>query len=98
MLDAASTIDVSPGQFQWPPEGLTRAPHRLFTDRDVYQLEQKRIFRGRSWSFLGLDVEVPDLGDCKATSVKHPSSSHATRKETSMLWSAVPRPSTTPYT
>jgi hypothetical protein len=69
MLSAASTIDVSPGQFQWPPEGLTRAPYRLFTDRDVYQLEQKRIFRGRSWSFLGLDVEVPDLGDCKATSV-----------------------------
>jgi anthranilate 1,2-dioxygenase large subunit len=69
MLSAASTIDVSPGQFQWQPEGATRAPYRLFTDRDIYQLEQRRIFRGRSWNFLGLDVEIPNVGDCKTTSV-----------------------------
>jgi anthranilate 1,2-dioxygenase large subunit len=70
MLSAASTtIDVSPGQFQWPPVGVTRAPYRLFADRDIYQLEQKRTFRGRSWNFLALDVEIPDVGDCKTTSV-----------------------------
>jgi hypothetical protein len=59
MLSAASTIDVSPGQFKWPPEGVTRAPYRLFTDRDIYQLEQQQIFRGRSWNFLDLDFEIP---------------------------------------
>jgi hypothetical protein len=48
MLNAASTIDVSPNQFQWPPEGVTRALYRPFTGRDIYQLEQQRIFRGRS--------------------------------------------------
>jgi anthranilate 1,2-dioxygenase large subunit len=69
MLSAASAIDVSPSQFQWPPEGVTRDPYRLFTDRDIYQLEQQRIFRGRSWNFLGLDVEIPNVGDCKTTSV-----------------------------
>jgi hypothetical protein len=69
MLSAASTIDVSPSQFRWPPEGVIRAPYRLFTDRDIYQLEQQRIFRGRSWNFLGLDVEIPNVGDCKTASV-----------------------------
>jgi anthranilate 1,2-dioxygenase large subunit len=49
--------------------GVTRAPYRLFTDRDIYQLEQQRIFRGRSCNFLGLDVEIPNVGDRKTTSV-----------------------------
>jgi anthranilate 1,2-dioxygenase large subunit len=49
--------------------GVTRAPYRLSTDRDIYQLEQQRIFRGRSWNFLDLDVEIPNVGDCNTTSI-----------------------------
>jgi anthranilate 1,2-dioxygenase large subunit len=66
---AAHSIDIGPEPFQWPPEGVTRAPYRLFTDRDIYQQEQQRIFRGRSWNFLGLEVEIPNGGDTKTTSV-----------------------------
>lgn len=69
MPAAAPSIDVHPEPFQWPPEGVTRAPYRLFTDPDIYEQEQQRIFRGRAWNFLGLEVEIPNAGDCKTTSV-----------------------------
>ena len=38
--------------FKWPAEGVARAPYRLFTDPEIYKLEQERIFRGRSWNYL----------------------------------------------
>ena len=37
--------------FQWPADGVVRAPYRLFSDLVIYQLEQERIFRGPVWSF-----------------------------------------------
>jgi phenylpropionate dioxygenase-like ring-hydroxylating dioxygenase large terminal subunit len=69
MPAAAPSIDVRPEPFQWPPEGVTRAPYRLFTDPEIYEQEQQRIFRGRAWNLLGLEVEIPNAGDCKTTSV-----------------------------
>lgn len=69
MPAAAPSIDVHPEPFQWPPEGVTRAPYRLFTDPEIYEQEQQRIFRGHAWNFLGLEVEIPNAGDCKTTSV-----------------------------
>lgn len=53
--------------FKWPAEGVARAPYRLFTDPEIYKLEQERIFRGRSWNYLCLDVEIPKAGDYRTT-------------------------------
>jgi phenylpropionate dioxygenase-like ring-hydroxylating dioxygenase large terminal subunit len=53
--------------FKWPTEGIARAPYRLFTDPEIYKLEQERIFRGRSWNYLCLDVEIPKAGDYRTT-------------------------------
>ena len=47
----------------WPPEGYARVPLNVFTDPDVYAWEQDLIFRGPTWSFLGLEVEIPRPGD-----------------------------------
>src|ERR1700680_1006202 len=44
---------------QWPAEGLTRVPYWVYSDRDVYAEEQERIFRGATWNFLCLEVELP---------------------------------------
>jgi anthranilate 1,2-dioxygenase large subunit/terephthalate 1,2-dioxygenase oxygenase component alpha subunit len=44
---------------QWPPEGLTRVPYWLYSDRDILAREQERIFQGATWSFLCLDAELP---------------------------------------
>jgi anthranilate 1,2-dioxygenase large subunit len=56
-------------QFQWPDEGVTRAPYRLFSDPEIYALEQDRIFHGAVWSFLCLEVEIPNPGDYRTTTV-----------------------------
>jgi len=47
----------------WPAEGYTRVPLNVFTDPELYAWEQDRIFRGPAWSFLGLEVEIPEPGD-----------------------------------
>lgn len=46
----------------WPKEGVARAPFIVFSDEDVYRLEQSAIFRGPTWNFLGLEAELPEPG------------------------------------
>lgn len=43
----------------WPVEGLTRVPYWAYQDEALFREEQRRIFRGRTWNFLCLDVELP---------------------------------------
>ncbi len=47
----------------------TRVPYRFFTDASLYEREQERIYRGAAWSYLGLEVELPNPGDFLATFV-----------------------------
>lgn len=54
---------------QWPQEGLTRIPVSIYTDPDVYAWEQDRIFRGPTWNFLCLEVEIPATGEWITTYV-----------------------------
>ena len=53
----------------WPAEGLTRVPYWVYQDNDIYRREQERIFRGATWHFVGLEVEMPNTGDFKTTFV-----------------------------
>jgi anthranilate 1,2-dioxygenase large subunit len=39
----------------------------VFTSQAIYEREQERIFRGPTWSFLGLEAEIPAPGDFKST-------------------------------
>jgi len=43
----------------WPTEGLTRIPYWIYSDRDLYDEEQAKIFRGDAWTFLCLEAELP---------------------------------------
>ena len=38
----------------WPSNGLSEVPFRLYTDPEQYRLEQERIFKGPTWSYLCL--------------------------------------------
>jgi anthranilate 1,2-dioxygenase large subunit len=51
----------------WPALDYSRVPYRLYHDPELYLQEQDRIFRGKTWSFLALDVEIPNPGDFRAT-------------------------------
>jgi len=53
----------------WPAEGITRVPYRIYTDRQVYEREQRAVFRGPTWSFLCLETEIPNAGDYVTTKV-----------------------------
>jgi phenylpropionate dioxygenase-like ring-hydroxylating dioxygenase large terminal subunit len=55
--------------FVWPHEDTSRVPYRVYTDPELYALEQSRLFRGPTWNFLCLEVELPNSGDYKNTSV-----------------------------
>ena len=55
--------------FVWPPEGVARAPFKLFSDEDIYHAELKRIFHGPTWNYLCLEVEVANVGDCRTTTI-----------------------------
>src|SRR6201999_655072 len=66
---APRQANTGPDKFRWPIEGVTRAPYRLFTDPEIYEQEQQRVFRGRTWNFLGLEVDIPNPGDYKTTTV-----------------------------
>jgi salicylate 5-hydroxylase large subunit len=53
----------------WPEAGVSRVPLWIYTDADLYTREQERIFGGPSWSYVGLEAEIPASGDFKLTSV-----------------------------
>ncbi len=60
-------IHTSPRQ--WPAEGLTRVPYWLYSDPDLYALEQERIFRGDTWTFLCLEAELPKPNTFRASNL-----------------------------
>lgn len=65
-MHAELTKDVA---IDWPTEDSTRIPYQVFTDPDLYDLEQATLFRGANWCFVGLDIEIPKTGDFKTTHV-----------------------------
>lgn len=55
--------------FEWPAEGVARVPYRLFSDPEIYALEQERIFRGPVWHYMCLEIDIPEPGDYKTTTI-----------------------------
>ena len=49
--EAGLTMTIATQPHQWPAEGLTRVPYWVYCDRDIYETEQERIFRGRPGIF-----------------------------------------------
>lgn len=48
-------------------ENALRVPYEVFTSPGILASEQERIFRGKVWSFVGMEAEVPEPGDYKST-------------------------------
>jgi anthranilate 1,2-dioxygenase large subunit len=69
MLDQVTQIARNPSSMVWPSDGVTRVPYWIFQDRSIYAAEQARIFRGPSWNYLCLAVEVKNTGDFVTTFV-----------------------------
>ena len=59
--------ELEPPGVEWPPEGVSRVPYKIYTDEQLYALEQEKLFRGAIWQFVGFEIEVPNVGDFKTT-------------------------------
>ena len=54
---------------QWPAEGVARVPYWVYSDRDLFEDEQARVFRGPTWNFLCLDAELPKPNTYRTSAV-----------------------------
>jgi terephthalate 1,2-dioxygenase oxygenase component alpha subunit len=52
-------MNIHMARRQWPAEGLIRVPYWVYSDRELYDEEQERIFRGNTWTFLCMEAELP---------------------------------------
>jgi anthranilate 1,2-dioxygenase large subunit len=71
MADMAEEQPISQriDELAWPAEGLTRVPYWVFQSDELYRSEQRRLFRGPSWHYLALEVELPEPGDFRTTKI-----------------------------
>jgi anthranilate 1,2-dioxygenase large subunit len=53
----------------WPSNGISEVPFRVYTDATQYQREQERLFKGPTWNYLCLAVELAKPGDYVATTI-----------------------------
>jgi anthranilate 1,2-dioxygenase large subunit len=52
---------------EFPRADYSRVPFRLYHDPEIYRQEQERIFKGRCWSFVALEAELPQPGDFRTS-------------------------------
>lgn len=65
-MDALTESTVTAAALRgWPKEDCSRVPNWIYSDPDNYQTELERIFYGPFWTFVGLECEVPNVGDWK---------------------------------
>jgi salicylate 5-hydroxylase large subunit len=54
---------------KWPEEGPSRVPYWVYSDPQVFKREMDVIFGGSSYSYIGLECEIPNPGDYRRTVV-----------------------------
>lgn len=58
-----------PSKLHWENEGTSRIPFQVYTDEGLYKKELERFFYQGHWSYVGLEAEIPKVGDFKRTVV-----------------------------
>ena len=53
----------------WQPSSSSRIPFWVYTDAQRHQQELDKIFYGAHWCYVGLEVEIPNMGDYKLNHV-----------------------------
>ena len=51
------------------PNDFSEIPYAVYSDDEIYAQEQKQLFQGKAWHFLGMDIELPNAGDYKTMPV-----------------------------
>ena len=61
-------MSLDPPVRVWPL-GLTRVPYWVYRDQEVARDEQARLFEGPAWHYLCLEVDVPEPGTWRTTTM-----------------------------
>ena len=64
--------DIVPGSasgLAWELDGTSRVPFAAYTRDDLYRRELERFFYRDHWCYVGLEAEVPNVGDFKRTAI-----------------------------
>ena len=64
-----SHASVFPQDPQWAGEGTSRIPFWAYTREDLYKKELDLFFYNNHWCYVGLEAEIPNLGDFRRTVV-----------------------------
>ena len=56
-------------QPQWQGTGTSRIPFWAYTDAQLYRRELDTLFYGAHWCYVGLEIEIPQLGDYRLSHV-----------------------------
>jgi len=56
-----------PKTIDWPSHDESSVPYAVYIDPEIFAAEQERIFQGPTWSYLGIESEVPKAGDFVST-------------------------------
>jgi salicylate 5-hydroxylase large subunit len=54
---------------RWQSPGSSRVPFWAYTDAQLYRRELERVFYGPHWCYVGLQAEIPNVGDYRLSSV-----------------------------
>jgi salicylate 5-hydroxylase large subunit len=66
MNDAGIPLQADP---VWNTPGTHQVPFAAYTDPGVYQQELRKLFYAGHWCYLGLEIEIPNVGDFRRTVV-----------------------------
>ena len=60
---------VFPDKPEWESRGTSRIPFAVYTSEQLHQRELDRFFYHGHWNYVGLEAEIPLVGDFKRTVV-----------------------------
>jgi len=61
-------MTTTPNHLKWPAGAdHTAVPYSVFNSKEVYELEQEKIYNGATWNYLASEAELPDNGSFKST-------------------------------
>ncbi|MBL0419034.1 aromatic ring-hydroxylating dioxygenase subunit alpha [Ramlibacter sp. AW1] len=61
--------EIFPAQPRWELPGTSRIPFAAYTSDELYKRELERFFYKGHWCYVGLEAEIPHVGDYKRTVV-----------------------------
>ena len=64
-----SETTVTPKHIHWESTGTSRIPFEVYTDAAIHSKELDRFFYRNHWCYVGLEAEIPNIGDFKRTVV-----------------------------